>query len=86
MQVVKLTSSMSTLVKRGQLSRLPTELRSQTLQDIVAVFRGEIVRILKSLAATKNVDIRRLLMQLGIVDTETESTGQPTLVVSFLYR
>ena len=71
---------MSSSVKRGRLSKLPTELCSPALQDIVTVFRDEIVRMLKSLASTKNPEIRRLLIQLEIVDTENESTSQPVVV------
>ena len=83
MQVVEMASSTSALVKRGQLPKLPTELCSSTLQVIVDVFRKEIVRILKSLLSTRNVEIRRFLAHLEIVDTEGESTDEPVMVISF---
>ena len=84
MQIVKMMSSMSASVKGGQLPTLPTEFCSSALLDIVAVYREEIVRILKSLVSTRNAEIRRLLVQLEIVDTENESTGQSVVVFHYL--
>ena len=75
-----MTSTMTASVERGDLPKLPIELCSSTLQEIVAVFREEIIQILRSLVSTRNSEIRRLLVRLEIVDTKEESTDQPPMV------